>query len=230
VGAEALLRWQHPERGLVAPAEFLPIAEDAGLVVALGRWGARGGVPRRRGVAAGADGAAPGVTVNLSAAQLDDPSLVGDVRDALAASGWPRRASPSTCPRTPSRAPRRRRSPGCAPSPRSACAWPSTTSAPATRRRSPTCGSSPWTCSRSTSASSTAWRTAARAAALARTIIALADSLQLRTVAEGVEAPAQQAALEALGCTLGQGFLFARPMPAAEVARRLAPESDFLKA
>jgi EAL domain-containing protein (putative c-di-GMP-specific phosphodiesterase class I) len=68
------------------------------------------------------------------------------------------------------------------------------------------------------------------AAALARTIIALADSLQLRTVAEGVEAPAQQAALEALGCTLGQGFLFARPMPAAEVARRLAPESDFLKA
>jgi EAL domain-containing protein (putative c-di-GMP-specific phosphodiesterase class I) len=49
-------------------------------------------------------------------------------------------------------------------------------------------------------------------AALARTIIALADMLNLRTVAEGIEAPEQQARLLSLGCALGQGYLFARPL------------------
>ena len=51
-------------------------------------------------------------------------------------------------------------------------------------------------------------------AALVRTIIALADSLGLRTVAEGIEDPEQHARLCELGCTLGQGYLFARPLPA----------------
>jgi EAL domain-containing protein (putative c-di-GMP-specific phosphodiesterase class I) len=54
-------------------------------------------------------------------------------------------------------------------------------------------------------------------AALARTIIALATSLGLRTVAEGVEQERQQAALHALGCEFAQGYLFARPMPASDL-------------
>ena len=55
-------------------------------------------------------------------------------------------------------------------------------------------------------------------AALARTIIALGDMLSLRTVAEGVEDTKQHALLRELGCELGQGYLFARPVPAEELA------------
>jgi EAL domain-containing protein (putative c-di-GMP-specific phosphodiesterase class I) len=60
-----------------------------------------------------------------------------------------------------------------------------------------------------------------RAAALARTIVALGDSLGMVPVAEGVETEAQRAQLLALGCRLGQGYLFARPMPAADVTALL---------
>ncbi len=59
-------------------------------------------------------------------------------------------------------------------------------------------------------------------AALARTVIALAESLGLCTVAEGVERNPQHDALRGLGCELGQGYLFGRPMPAADFATWLA--------
>lgn len=59
-------------------------------------------------------------------------------------------------------------------------------------------------------------------AALARTIIALGQTLGLRTVVEGVEDMAQRDQLRLLGCQLGQGYLFARPMPADETCRWLA--------
>jgi EAL domain-containing protein (putative c-di-GMP-specific phosphodiesterase class I) len=58
-------------------------------------------------------------------------------------------------------------------------------------------------------------------AAFARTIVALADTLQLRTVAEGIEDRTQHAVLHALGCTLGQGFLFARPVEHDELMRSI---------
>jgi predicted signal transduction protein with EAL and GGDEF domain len=61
-----------------------------------------------------------------------------------------------------------------------------------------------------------------RGAALARTIVALGESLGMYTVAEGVETEAQRAELLALGCRLGQGYLFARPMPADQVTPLLA--------
>jgi EAL domain-containing protein (putative c-di-GMP-specific phosphodiesterase class I) len=62
--------------------------------------------------------------------------------------------------------------------------------------------------------------------AFARTVLALADALGLGTVAEGVESPAQRDALVALGCTLGQGFLFARPVPPEQLGALVgAPDS-----
>lgn len=86
IGAEALLRWRSPERGVVPPGVFVPIAEDSGLIVAMGRWVLRracrelrqwteaGGVPLR-------------VSINLSGRQLQSAEIVDDVRQALEESG-----------------------------------------------------------------------------------------------------------------------------------------------
>ena len=83
VAAEALVRWQHPERGLVAPGEFIPIAEDTGLIIPLGTWVLRTAC---RQVAKWTD---LDVTVNMSARQLAQPEIVQIVRRALTDSGLP---------------------------------------------------------------------------------------------------------------------------------------------
>ena len=86
VGAEALIRWRHPERGWISPAEFIPVAEESGQIQAIGRWvldqvlthmkdwGTRGlTVPR--------------ISVNVSAYQLTDPAFPRTVLERLGAHG-----------------------------------------------------------------------------------------------------------------------------------------------
>ena len=86
MGMEALVRWHHPERGLVSPTEFIPLAEETGLIVPLGQWVLREaclqnrawqdrGLPRTR------------VAVNISGVQLQSGDLVASVRDVLAETG-----------------------------------------------------------------------------------------------------------------------------------------------
>jgi predicted signal transduction protein with EAL and GGDEF domain len=86
VGCEALVRWQHPERGTIPPLQFIPLAEETGLIVPLGHWVLRQACdqahrwrrehPALRGLM---------VSVNLSARQLQHPGLLADVRAALQA-------------------------------------------------------------------------------------------------------------------------------------------------
>ncbi len=86
IGYEALIRWQHPSRGLVSPVDFIPLAEETGLIVPIGRWvleqACREAVqwPPHRHVA-----------VNVSAVQFRSPALLAHVAEALAASGLPAR-------------------------------------------------------------------------------------------------------------------------------------------
>ncbi|MEM9057188.1 MAG: bifunctional diguanylate cyclase/phosphodiesterase, partial [Pseudomonadota bacterium] len=86
VGSEALLRWQHGERGLVSPGEFIPLAEETGLIVPFGNWVIRTACEQlARWHRAGHSGL--GVSVNVASLQLKDGALPGVVREALAQSG-----------------------------------------------------------------------------------------------------------------------------------------------
>jgi diguanylate cyclase (GGDEF)-like protein len=84
-GVEALIRWQHPERGLISPEDFIPLAEEGGLIVPIGAWVLREAC--RQAAAWHASGHPLGVSVNISARQLDGGGLLDDVRSALDASG-----------------------------------------------------------------------------------------------------------------------------------------------
>ncbi len=85
-GVEALLRWTHPERGLLPPAQFIPLAEETGLIVPIGRWVlkeacAQNMAWQRRGLRP------VSMAVNLSPRQFVDENLLHDIDEALAASG-----------------------------------------------------------------------------------------------------------------------------------------------
>lgn len=88
VGAEALLRWRHPKRGLISPEQFIPIAEETGLIIAIGRWVLeeacrQAAVWRQQGLTS------LRMAVNLSLVELRQKDLVKNVEQALASSGLP---------------------------------------------------------------------------------------------------------------------------------------------
>lgn len=86
VGAEALLRWPHPERGAIGPNEFIPIAEETGLIVPIGRWVLREACNQVKVWSTSPIGAVP-VSVNISSHQFRDNGLVEDVFGALSDAG-----------------------------------------------------------------------------------------------------------------------------------------------
>ena len=86
VGAEALLRWHHPERGPIGPDEFIPIAEETGLIVPIGQWVINEACKHVKVWSTSPVGAVP-VSVNISSHQFRDNGLVQDVLGAVAAAG-----------------------------------------------------------------------------------------------------------------------------------------------
>ncbi len=227
VGLEALVRWQHPERGLLGPGQFIGLAEEGGLIVPLGNS------VLRMALAAAArwQSEIPGyesliLTVNLSARQVQEDTLVGEVRSALAESG----VHPSTLvleitesmllPGEGVTMERLRELAdlgvrlfiddfGTGYSSLSYLQQLPVHGLKLAREFVCTLGPE---ASGQTSGSN-----------LVRTIRSIAETLGLHSIiAEGVETPEQRQALVELGYTLGQGYLMARPMPAAAVASLLA--------
>jgi EAL domain-containing protein (putative c-di-GMP-specific phosphodiesterase class I) len=84
VGAEALVRWEHPELGLLLPAEFIHLAEETGLVVPLGRWVLREACRQAQAWPCHSPERTALVSVNMAARQLQEKNIVSEVREALA--------------------------------------------------------------------------------------------------------------------------------------------------
>jgi EAL domain-containing protein (putative c-di-GMP-specific phosphodiesterase class I) len=90
VGVEALIRWQHPEQGLVAPYRFIPVAEESGLIIPIGAWVLEQACHQLHDWHQRDDAGRQGsVEVNLSARQIDDPLIVRTVEGILDKTGLP---------------------------------------------------------------------------------------------------------------------------------------------
>ena len=87
IGAEALLRWQHPQRGMIPPAKFIPMAEETGLIVPIGEWVLKKACAQLVAWAADPRSAHLTLAVNVSAQQFRQPDFVGQVLEILARSG-----------------------------------------------------------------------------------------------------------------------------------------------
>ncbi|NJD17714.1 MAG: EAL domain-containing protein, partial [Gemmatimonadetes bacterium] len=216
IGFEALLRWWHPVRGLLLPASFLPLAEDTGIVVPLGTWVLQDvcrQISRWRDTL-GQARVVP-VRVNVSALQLARPDFVDQTAAILAASGVPsahlhleltESAMMEQAERTEATLNRlKERGLGLA-----IDDFGTGYSSLSYLHRFPTDSVK---IDRSFVARLTS---GSEDTGIIRTILDLARDLGMSVVAEGIETEAQAAALRAAGCVAGQGFLYARALPAAQ--------------
>jgi diguanylate cyclase (GGDEF)-like protein/PAS domain S-box-containing protein len=212
-GTEALVRWQHPERGLVPPIEFIGVAEETGLILQLGEWVLRTAC---RQAAAWRD---LEVSVNISPAQFRQPDLVQIVRSALADSGLaPHRLELEVTESV------------LIQQPDAAAKLLDDLKALGVHVAMDDFGTGYSSLSylqrfhfdKIKIDRSFIWAIGKEptAKAIVRAVINLADSLGMVTCAEGVETDEQLSALRREGCSEVQGYLFGKPMPAAEFARR----------
>jgi diguanylate cyclase (GGDEF)-like protein len=224
-GFEALARWTHPTRGLVPPPQFIPLAEENGSIVTLGRQILRTAC-RQAARWLEEFPSAPGdpriMSVNLSGRQLEDPNIVADVAAALADSGLPASALvleiTETVLMVDTEATIARLTALKALGVRLAVDdFGTGYSSLRYLRRFPIDilkMAKPFV--DGLDAGDDEGR------ALARAIVELATSLKLACIAEGIEAGAQADVLHELGCGLGQGFHFARPMDSVAMTALIA--------
>jgi diguanylate cyclase (GGDEF)-like protein len=219
VGVEALIRWRHPQRGVVEPEDFIPLAEETGAIVPVGRWVL--GEACRQAASWQAQGLGLGMSVNVSARQLDREDFAEVVREALEESGIEPSALTLEITET--------------------ALMRDATAAAARLREIKALGVRVAIDDFGTGSSSLAYLNrfdvdlikidrgfidamshSAEAAAIVHTLVELSRLLGIGSLAEGIEEPAQLDQLEREGCHHGQGFLFAGPLDPAELEAHLA--------
>ena len=223
VGYEALVRWEHPLEGELAPAEFIPLAEETGVIVQLGAWVLRTACAEAVRLC-GSDGRPPQIAVNVSARQLQHHDFLTDVRNALDTTGLP--ADCLTLELTES------------------TLLTSGEHVGATLAAIKDMGVMLAIDDFGTGYASLSYlqrfpidvvkidrsftaeidRPAADLVLL-KGIIELGNALELDLVAEGIETQGQQNVVQRLGCQQAQGFYFGRPMPVAQRTLDVTPLS-----
>jgi diguanylate cyclase (GGDEF)-like protein/PAS domain S-box-containing protein len=217
-GVEALMRWQHPVRGIVPPMEFIPFAEESGLIVPLGQWAIQESCRQVREFQKEIPADEPiALNVNLSARQLRHPNIVRDIADALDDSGLlPSRLILEIT---------------------ESVLMIDTAATISRLFQLKSLGVRLAVDDFGTGYSSFAYlrrfpvdilkidksfvdgvATEPTASALVDAMIRIGKTLRLETVAEGVERSEQADRLRALECDIGQGYLFSRPLPADAIA------------
>jgi EAL domain-containing protein (putative c-di-GMP-specific phosphodiesterase class I) len=225
VGVEALVRWQHPERGLLPPAAFLDLAESLGMLPELGRWVLQEAC--RQAVEWQRDNPAFELNVNLSASQLGNPNLTDEVREVLETTGIPPRLLVLELTETVALT-----------DPAESARVLSSLKTLGVRIALDDFG---------TGFSSLSHlgvlpvdvvkidRSFVQAmpdhdgGSVAEAVLQIARTFGLSPVAEGVEDEGQAARLRALDCSHAQGYHFARPMPAEGVTELLAGQAAMEK-
>ena len=222
IGFEALARWNHPERGLVAPNHFIPLAESTGLIRPLGQWVLEQAC-RQAAIWSQEMGRPIGMAVNVSSHQLGQPDFLAVVSNALADTG----IEPSQL---------------CLEMTESVL-MNDTEDVLALLNQLKGIGVRLAIDDFGTGYSSLSYlhrfpfdtlkidrsfvervTSPSGEATLARTIVQLGQGLGVTTVAEGLENPAQYEALRRIGCNVGQGFYISRPVPAAQATQLLTAE------
>lgn len=226
-GVEALIRWEHPEHGLVSPDEFIPIAEETGLINEIGKWSLEEACRQFALWELSCGDQAPSfIHVNISRKQLLDPELIPLVEKVI----YRHSLSPETLHLEVTES----------------LIMEDHVLIIDTLRKLRTIGVKIDMDDFGTGYSSLAClhefpldvlkidRSLIRNvkqvrdyAALLQAVMALADNLDLRVVAEGIEDQEQLVLLQALGCEYGQGYLFSRPRPADEVQRYFGQHPDW---
>ena len=218
-GFEALLRWNHPERGPVSPAQFIPLAEEIGAIVPIGEWTLRTACREAAGWAQPAS-----IAVNLSPVQFRGGKLVETVTHALAQSGL-----------DPSRLELEITEGALLDNTSDVLTVLNGLRALGVKISMDDFGTGysslsylqkfPFDKIKIDQSFVRGMEGNAECGAIVRAIARLGASLGMRTTAEGVETPAQLDAIRAEGCTEVQGYLTGRPMPAEQAAALLAVPS-----
>ncbi|HEY7885737.1 MAG TPA: EAL domain-containing protein, partial [Cellvibrionaceae bacterium] len=214
IAAEALIRWKHPERGLVLPGDFIPEAEDSGLIRPIGKWVLKTACHQVRGMQKALNQEIR-LSVNVSARQLNDSEFIDALDNALSASGLPAASlsievTESTLMIDSDNAIARLqaiRKRGCN---IAIDDFGTGYSSLSHLKRLPI------NCLKIDRSFVQDLPDDEEDRAITSLIIAMANSLHYQVIVEGVETQQQHAFLSQSGCQFGQGYLYGRPLPADE--------------